>query len=178
MVNHGVVALGLASATLVSSIITIATPVVSTTLFGTTVPSDSGAAVGGPYSGLTVTSLVLALGMVGAAAHAHVKKHSQSWLAAAALTFLVFVFELAAFAKMASDVSQINKFYSRQTTLSFSASFAFAIITWLLSMPTMAFCFLASKAPAQAPAQAQAPAMAQAAPVKTDAPLPQGITSV
>jgi hypothetical protein len=174
MVNHGVVALGLASATLVASIITIATPVLS--YFG-----ESGANAGGYYSGLTVTSFVVALGVVGAAAYAHVKKHSQSWLAAAALTFLVFVFELAAFAKFASDFSQFKSYLMAAgvyaDNLSYSASFAFAIITWLLSMPTMAFCFLASKAPAQAPAQAQAPAMAQAEEIKADT-VPQGVTSV
>jgi hypothetical protein len=158
----GLVALGLASATLLSSIITIAAPAAS--FLGVTF---SGAQVGGYWSGLTVTSFVLALGVVGAAGHAHVKKHSQSWLAAAALTFLVFVFELAAFANTASQVSEANSFFGGQF-FGYSTSFAFAIITWLLSMPTMAFCFLANKSPA--PARAE--------PVKVSTAAPQGIASV
>jgi hypothetical protein len=164
----GVVAIAFASATLLSSIITIAVPFA--TILGVTY---SGAAVGGYWSGLTVTSFVLALGAVGAAAHANVKKHSQSWLAAAALTFLVFVFELAAFANLASQVSKANSILGGNV-FGYGPTFAFAIITWLLSMPTMAFCFMASKSPA--PAQAQAPA--QAEPVKATAAAPQGIASV
>ncbi len=149
----GVVAIAFASATLLSSIITIAVP------YATDPPHRS---LETDVS-LTVSSFVFALGAVGAAA--------QSWLAAAALTFLVFVFELAAFADLASRVSQANSNYGEKV-YGFGPTFAFAIFTWLLSMPTMAFCFMASKSPAQA----QAPA--QAEPVKATAEAPQGIASV
>jgi len=123
-----------------------------------------------------VTAFLLALGAVALAAVGHVKKDAKAFLGATALTAIVFIFELASFADFASKFG----FLTTNSSVSYGAGFAFIIITWLVSMPTLFFCFKASKNVGAAlpppTAQPQIP-MANAEAVKAE-PVAQGVATV
>ena len=196
--------MGLTVATLISSIVAIATNA-TYAVMKNGVKYSLGAIVsaGTNYnayylSGLAVASLFFSLVAALAAAEGHNKGASKPFRFAAKSTFLVFILELTAFAKYANDQTTVNDILaaahaagSTATSITgipgtpsipldveeftYGAGFAFLIITWLLSMPTFAFSVLAGKSLAT-PAQAQAQAPL-AEPVAVE-PVAEEITKV
>ena len=205
--SYGVAAVGLTVATLISSIVAIATNATYAVMTGSGVKYSLGAIVsaGTNYnayylSGLAVASVFFSLVAALAAAEGHKKGASKPFRFAAKSTFLVFILELTAFAKYANDQSTVNDILaaahaagSTATSITgipgtpsipmdvekftYGAGFAFLIITWLLSMPTFAFSVLAGKSLAIPPAQAQAQALPLAEPVAVE-PVAEEITKV
>jgi hypothetical protein len=163
-----VVAVGLTMGTMISSIIAIGAPAYAGI-------STSVASAGGSLAGLSVTAMLLAMGAFGAAAWAASKGEQKGWLAAMALTAVVWLFELCAFAANTGWVSYLGG----------GAGYAFIIITWLLTFPTLFYLFKAYKVqpgqqapPSMAGQQAPPPPMAQAEMVRTEIPAAQGVATV
>jgi hypothetical protein len=169
-VDNKMVAVGLTVAVLIFSIIAIASPALK--------GSVSVASWGGAVAGLSVTAFLLAIAAFGCAAAAHSKGERKGWLAAFVLTAIVWLFEMCAFASFADPWVQ---------TFGGGGGYAFIILTWLLTFPTLFFLFKAyQEAPGQAPpamaGQAPPPPppppMAQAEMVRTEIPVAQGVATV